>query len=187
MAPQKLITPIAATRITFKTTTPFSTVESRLTTSIRHSGGGPSAWPSITKSLPASPASRPEFVSAVEKALGPHDFMEFFSLNHGAWLPIYGPETSKSNVDGRPLQCKRFVLGNPLIAITMLERDLDAGLFVPVGLLLVEDEVGEGCRVVYMLPSGLVAGYEGVSEELKEAAGRLDEKLEGLVIDVTRD
>lgn len=114
--------------------------------------------------------------------------MEFFSLNHGAWLPIYGPpESAKSRVDGRGLRCKRFVLGNPLIAITMLEHDLDAGLFVPVEVLLVEDEEGEGCKVVYMLPSGLVAGYEGASKELVEAARVLDGKLEVLLRDITRD
>lgn len=113
--------------------------------------------------------------------------MEFFALNHGAWLPIYGPETSKSKVDGTALQCKRFILGNPLIAITMLEHDIDAGLFVPVEVLLVEDEEKKGCRVVYMLPSGLVAGYEGAKRELVEAATKLDEKLEVLIRDVTRD
>jgi uncharacterized protein (DUF302 family) len=113
--------------------------------------------------------------------------MEFHSINHGSWLPIYGPETSKSKVDGLALQCKRFILGNPLIAITMLERDIDAGLFVPVEVLLVEDEEGRGCRVVYMLPSGLVAGYDGASEELVEAARKLDEKLEVLIRDIARD
>lgn len=69
----------------------------------------------------------------------------------------------------------------------MLEHDFDAGLFVPVEVLLVEDEEGVGCRVLYMLPSGLVAGYEGASGELVEAARKLDEKLEGLIRDVTQD
>lgn len=92
-----------------------------------------------------------------------------------------------SKVDGSALQCKRFILGNPLIAITMLERDINAGLFVPVEVLIVEDEEGKGCRVVYMLPSGLVAGYEGASRELVEAARQLDEKLEVMIRDVTQD
>jgi uncharacterized protein (DUF302 family) len=85
------------------------------------------------------------------------------------------------------LQCKRFILGNPLIAITMLEHDVDAGLFVPVEVMLVEDEEGVGCRVLYMLPSGLVAGYEGASEQLVDAAKKLDEKLEVLIRDVIQD
>jgi uncharacterized protein (DUF302 family) len=184
MSPQKTVTPITASRITFKTSTPFSTVESRLTTSIHH-GSGPSAWPAVTKGIPRTPAGRAEFISAVESVVGPHGFMQFFGVDHGAWLPIYEPETSRSKVDEKALQCKRIVLGNPLIAITMLEHDIDAGLFVPVELLIVEDEHGEGCRVVYMLPSGLVAGYEGASRELVEAARKLDEKLEVLVRDIT--
>jgi uncharacterized protein (DUF302 family) len=186
MSPQKLSTPISATRITFQTSTAFSTVESRLTSSIRQ-GTGPSAWPAVAQDVSRTPAGRADFISAVEKVLGPHGFMEFFVVNHGAWLPIYGPETSKSKVDGMALQCKRFILGNPLIAITMLEHDVDAGLFVPVEVMLVEDEEGVGCRVLYMLPSGLVAGYEGASEQLVDAAKKLDEKLEVLIRDVIQD
>jgi hypothetical protein len=34
----------------------------------------------------------------------------------------------------------RVILGNPLIAITMLRHDLTAGLFAPVELLLLEEE-----------------------------------------------
>jgi hypothetical protein len=51
----------------------------------------------------------------------------------------------------------------------------------------VEDEEGVGCRVLYMLPSGLVAGYEGASEQLVDAAKKLDEKLEVLIRDVIQD
>jgi uncharacterized protein (DUF302 family) len=189
MAPQKLTTPITASRVTFKTTTSFAVVESRLVASIRRPSGAP-AWPEIAKQIPKTPSAKPAFISGVEQVLGPHGFMEFWSVDHGAWLPIYAPPTSVSKVDGRALKCKRFVLGNPLIAITMLEHDLNAGLFVPVELLIAEDEdgkEGEGCRVLYMLPSGLVAGYEGASKELVDAARKLDAKLEILVQDITRE
>lgn len=186
MPPQRNIIPISVSRITYKSTASFETVEARLVSSIRH-GSGTSAWPAVAKDIPRSPTGRADFVSAVGKVLGPHEFMEFYSINHGAWLPIYSPETSKSKVDGKALQSKRFILGNPLIAITMLEHDIDAGLFVPVEVLVVEDEEGQGCRVVYMLPSGLVAGYEGASENLVEAAKTLDDRLEVLVRDITKD
>jgi hypothetical protein len=46
---------------------------------------------------------------------------------------------------------------------------------------------GVACRVLYMLPSGLVAGYEGASEQLVDAAKKLDEKLEVLIRDVIQD
>lgn len=185
MTPQKLIVPITASRVTYKTSASFATVESRLVASIQRPSG-PVAGPNPFTQIPALPSSRPEFISSVEKVLGPHGFMEFYSVNHGAWLPIYEPATSVSKVDGQALKAKRFILGNPLMAITMLEHDLDAGLFVPVELLIVEDEGGGGSRVVYMLPSGLVAGYKEASKELINAARKLDEKLEGLVKDITR-
>ena len=72
----------------------------------------------------------------------------------------------------------------------MIEHDIEAGLFAPVELLIVEDEdsvVEKGCRVVYMLPSGLVAGYSEASKALTDAAMKLDEKLEKLVQYITMD
>jgi uncharacterized protein (DUF302 family) len=41
-------------------------------------------------------------------------------------------------------KCKRILLGNPLVAITMLKHDMKAGLSVPVELLVVEATREEG-------------------------------------------
>ena len=125
------------------------------------------------------------FTSIVNATVGPHEFMHFTEFDHGSWLPILNCPTVKT-ADGRLLKAKRFILGNPLIAFTMLRWDLDAGLFVPVELLLVEEE-DSGCRIVFLMPSGLIAGYEGVGMELSKAAEVLDGKLEGLVVDVLRE
>lgn len=78
---------------------------------------------------------------------------------------------------------KRIILGNPLIAITMLKHDLYTGLFVPVEILVKEKEAGKGTEVVYVLPSCLIAGINK-DEKLVEAVGALDGKLEALVKDV---
>jgi len=80
--------------------------------------------------------------------------------------------------DGR--RSKRIILGNPLIAITMLQHDMGAGLYVPVEILLLEDLNGKGTSVVYQLPSGLIAEGRG-DEKLMSAAEKLDGKLEKLV------
>lgn len=93
-------------------------------------------------------------------------------LNHGAWLPLYGV--------GSGLQLKRIILGNPLIAITMLEHDLKAGLAVPVELLVRELADGKGTELSYQLPSTLVAGGNA-DEKLLKAARELDRKLGELV------
>ena len=75
---------------------------------------------------------------------------------------------------------KRIILGNPLIAITMLKRDLTAGLFVPVEILVIETEKNGGTEVVYTLPSCLIAGLNN-DEELLQAVKILDGKLDALV------
>jgi uncharacterized protein (DUF302 family) len=80
------------------------------------------------------------------------------------------------------LECKRIILGNPLIAITMLKHDMTAGLAVPVELLVLEKKEG-GVDIIYQLPSALIAGLNR-DEELVKAVEILDGKLEGLVRDV---
>lgn len=76
-----------------------------------------------------------------------------------------------------------MVLGNPLVAETMLQYDLTAGLFVPVELLVRERSAGDGGGVdlVYVLPSSLIAGVGEKNGDLLKAAKALDEKLKALV------
>ena len=78
---------------------------------------------------------------------------------------------------------KRIILGNPLIAITMLKRDLTAGLFVPIEILVAQKEKAGGTEVIYTLPSCLIADLNR-DEELVHAVKALDEKLEALVRDI---
>lgn len=65
----------------------------------------------------------------------------------------------------------------------MMQHDLTAGLFVPVELLLVENESGEGSFVMYDLPSSLMETERNPA--LREAAQALDRKLEQLLSRVT--
>ena len=78
---------------------------------------------------------------------------------------------------------KRIILGNPLIAITMLKRDLFPSLFVPVEILVIEKEKNGGTEVIYTLPSCLIAGLNK-DQELVEAVKVLDGKLEVLARDI---
>ena len=77
----------------------------------------------------------------------------------------------------------RWILGNPLIAITMMRHDITAGLFAPVELLLFENESGDGSTVIYDLPSSPMAIERHPT--LLEAAHELDRKLQTLVSRVT--
>src|SRR5947208_3536019 len=75
----------------------------------------------------------------------PSGFMLFKLIDHGAWV-------TKAGIDRRAM---RVILGNPLIAITMLRHDVTAGLFAPVELLLV-DEGGGRSSLTYVKPSSLM-------------------------------
>ena len=71
----------------------------------------------------------------------------------------------------------RVIIGNPLIAITMLRHDLTAGLFAPVELLVVEEDNGRS-SVTYVQPSSLMVVEP--NPPLLAAARELDAKLAAL-------
>ncbi len=120
--------------------------------------------------LTADASTGEAFERTVETCLGPSGFMLFATIDHGAWISKFGI----------PRRVLRFILGNPLIAITMIRRDLTAGLFAPVELLLTESEDHQKCSLTYVLPSSLIA--VGEDRELLAAATALDAKLNALVI-----
>ena len=117
--------------------------------------------------------SREQFEKAIQSQVGESDFMLFFEIDHGDWLPLFGIER----------KVVRWILGNPLLAITMIRHDITAGLFVPVELLLVANESGDGSTLMYDLPSSLMAVERNPA--LRNAAEVLDRKLQTLVSRVT--
>jgi uncharacterized protein (DUF302 family) len=121
--------------------------------------------------LSTEPDTPSEFANKVESYAGESGFLLFLELNHGAWIDKFGIKR----------KVVRWILGNQLIAITMIKHDINAGLFVPVELLLVENETGEGSSITYILPSSLMATGNA---ELTKAAKALDAKLEALVAKV---
>ena len=110
----------------------------------------------------------------VEPHVGPSGFMLFKLIDHGAWI-------EKAGIDRRAL---RVILGNPLIAITLLRHDVSAGLFAPVEVLLV-DEGDDGSSLTYVKPSTLMVVED--NPKLLSAATELDTKLAALAAKVTSD
>jgi uncharacterized protein (DUF302 family) len=106
----------------------------------------------------------------------PSGFIRFAQVNHGAWLLVYGIRR----------RTVRWILGNPTLAVTMIRHDVNAGLFVPVELLLTEQVEGRGTSVLYVRPSSLIA-LDTASVELRAAVRVLDEKLSALVDDITAE
>jgi uncharacterized protein (DUF302 family) len=103
----------------------------------------------------------------VESYVGPSGFMLFGLLNHGGWIKKVGIER----------KALRVIIGNPLIAITMLRHDLTAGLFAPVELLLVEEDNSRS-SLIYVQPSSLMVVE--TNPPLLAAARELDAKLAAL-------
>jgi uncharacterized protein (DUF302 family) len=95
--------------------------------------------------------------------------MIFAEIDHGAWIGRFGLN----------LASVRVILGNPLIAITMIRHDLTAGLFAPVELLVSERQGDRGSTLTYVKPSSLIAVNSNA--ELLVAAEALDKKLANLI------
>lgn len=107
----------------------------------------------------------------IESHVGPSGFMLFGLVDHGGWI-------TKTGIERKAI---RVILGNPLIAITMLRHDLTAGLFAPVELLILEEPAGSS--LTYVKPSSLMVVEP--NPELLAAAEQLDAKLAALADKVT--
>ena len=121
--------------------------------------------------ISAMPGDWESYEHAVEKFVGPTGFMLFALVDHGSWIP-------KAGIERKAL---RVILGNPLIAITMIRHDVTAGLFAPVELLLLDE--GDGSSLTYVKPSSLMVVEPNPA--LLAAAEDLDAKLAALAAKVT--
>lgn len=121
----------------------------------------------------AASAQANDFENRVRSMEGPSGFMRFLDIDHGAWMARVG----------LAVRCKLYVLGNPLIARTMLEHDLGVGLNVPLRAMIYEDPKSGKTRMAYDLPSSLMARL--ANQKVMAAAKGLDEKLASLAKAVT--
>lgn len=128
--------------------------------------------PVLLNDLATSSDDWRSYQQKAESYVGPSGFMLFSLIDHGAWI-------SKAGIDRKVM---RAILGNPLIAITMLRHDVKAGLFAPVELLLAEENEGRS-SLTYVKPSSLMVVEP--NDELLRAAEQLDAKLAALAGKVT--
>ncbi len=164
MTSETITTPFTGIRLTVLSPLPFDDVIDRLRKAM-----GQSSLPELVR-LAQQPITEAEFVNTVqERFVGESDFMLFAELDHGGWL-------SKFGIHRRVL---RWILGNPLLAITMIRHDITAGLFAPVELLITDNGDGHGATLTYVRPSSLMVVVE--NPPLRAAAEKLDAKLDALV------
>lgn len=108
--------------------------------------------------------SRAEFEAMCKSREGSSGFMRFMVIDHGDWL---------SRFYNKPSKALLVILGNPLVAITMLSGSLQVGLNVPTRIFIYVDDDGK-TRVSYDLPSTLMTDLTG---ETATAVAKLDAKL----------
>lgn len=106
-----------------------------------------------------------EKLTEVQGELG---LMIFDIRNHGDVL----------NMIDTPRKAKQYVIGNPLIAITMTMHDIRSAQYAPLVVLVYEDASGK-TNVAYDLPSSLLGQFK--NDEVDIVARSLDEKLMTLV------
>jgi uncharacterized protein (DUF302 family) len=123
-------------------------------------------------SIPTASTDQTDFEARVKERLGPSGFTRFLTIDHGKWVTM----------QGRPTKFIMYTIGNPLIAITMIEHDVEAGLDVPVRLAIYQHADGK-TRFVYNTPSSLMSGLENA--KLHGAALKLDRKMLALAELVT--
>jgi uncharacterized protein (DUF302 family) len=123
--------------------------------------------------LLASTKSAEEFEAGVRSREGSSGFMRFLTVDHGAWMARVGLNA----------KARMYIIGNPVIARTMLEHDIATGLNVPVRLMIYEEPASRTTRLVYDLPSSLMSGLK--NKKVTVAAKKLDAKLIALAIHAT--
>ncbi|KAK7061669.1 TT1751-like protein [Favolaschia claudopus] len=154
--------------VTFSTTLSFAEVISRLDNQI-----GKETTRGIPVSVTRAVTSKEDLEAQVNNFVGPSGFGYFNEFNHGRWLQLYSVST----------QAVVYVVGNPLIAQSMLQHDLHGALNIPPRLLVLEKQDSAGTEVIYHLPSSVIALND--DPKLKAAAEGLDSKLQALVESIT--
>src|SRR5260370_27945017 len=122
----------------------------------------------ILRQAAQASSGREECETGMRAREGPSGLMLFFEADHGAWMTRVGMKA----------RAKLYIIGNPLIARTMMEHDIGVGLNVPVRVLIYEDPHSGTCRLAYDLPSSLMTRLK--DPRVTAAAKRLDQQLSAL-------
>jgi uncharacterized protein (DUF302 family) len=123
--------------------------------------------PSVIPHEVAAATSKADFETRIRAYEGRSGFMRFLTNDHGAWMARVGAEA----------KIRSYVIGNPLLAQTMITHDPGVGLNVPVRVVIFQARTGE-IRLGYDLPSSLMGRLQ--NDEVSAAALKLDAKLRAL-------
>src|ERR1700678_1521773 len=123
--------------------------------------------PAIIPREVAAATSQADFEARIRAYEGRSGFMRFLTNDHGAWMSRMGVEA----------KIRSYIIGNPLIAQTMITHDPGVGLNVPIRVVIYQTASGEA-RLAYDLPSSLMSRLH--NDDVSAAALKLDAKLRAL-------
>ena len=134
---------------------------------------GSFADPSKLRSQVAAGASWDQIAKAIEGMLGSSGLCVFHKVEHGDLLSLQV---------GRPQRVSQYAIGNPLLAIRMIQHEPGVALYAPLRLAVYED--GEGkCVVACDQFTSLLARYQ--HPEIASTAKLVEQKVDALVAEVT--
>jgi uncharacterized protein (DUF302 family) len=123
--------------------------------------------PAIIPREVAAATSQADFEARIRAYEGRSGFMRFLTNDHGAWMSRVGAGA----------KIRSYIIGNPLIARTMIKHDPGVGLNVPIRVMIYQTASGDA-RLAYDLPSSLMSRLNNA--EVSAAAIKLDAKLRAL-------
>ena len=134
---------------------------------------GPRAdWEKIARALGMSNASWEQAVQIVEQQLGTSGFTILSKIEPGALLRL----------SGKPTRATQYAIGNPLLAIQMIEHAPEAALYAPLRLVVYENRAGKAV-VAYERFTSQLAQYP--NPEIAPVAQLVEQKPEELVAEAT--
>lgn len=121
--------------------------------------------PTVSAALASDPVAAQARLGRME---GEQGLMIFAVQNHGALFALAGAQR----------KAKRYHVGNPQIALQMTRRDIRAGLYAPLSVLVYEGKPG-AVRVEFDQPSTLFGQFGDA--DILAVARALDGKLEKVI------
>ena len=117
-------------------------------------------------------ASWVQIEKAIEGTLGSSGLSIFHRVEHGELL----------SAAGKPRRVSQYAIGNPLLAIRMIQHEPGVALYAPLRLAVYED--GEGkCVVACDRFTSLLTRYQ--HPEIASTAKLVEQKVDALVAEVT--
>src|SRR5262252_10689189 len=129
--------------------------------------------PSKLRSQVSAGASWDQIAEAIEGMLGSSGLCVFHKVEHGDLLSLQV---------GKPQRVSQYAIGNPLLAIRMIQHEPGVALYAPLRLAVYEDGGGK-CVVTCDRFTSVLARYQ--HPEIASTSKLVEQKVDALIAEVT--